>query len=90
MEPRLARPFLDGFFICVYIRRKDVIFIKKFYLLVLIASLGFSGCSNANGSIEANRYTKHEDHMVDDLEVVDFMDENFDMSKIEQHSCCDE
>lgn len=65
-------------------------YIKKFYLLALIVSLGLTGCSNANGSIEANRYTKHEDHMVDDLEVVDFMDENFDMSKIEQHSCCDE
>ena len=65
--------------------------IKKFYLLALIASFGLSGCSNAsaNRPIEAN-YINHNDHMADDLEVVDFMDENFDMEKIEQHRCCDE
>lgn len=65
-------------------------YIKKFYLLALIVSLGLSGCSNANNHIQANKHTNHNDHMADDLEVVDFMDENFDMSKIEQHSCCDE
>lgn len=59
------------------------------YLLVLTVSFGLSGCSNVNSLIEDN-YINHNDHMVDDLEVVDFMDENFDMSKIEQHSCCDE
>ena len=65
--------------------------IKIFYLLALIFSFVLSGCSNANANspTEAN-YIDHNDHMADDLEVVDFMDENFDMSKIEQHSCCDE
>lgn len=63
--------------------------IKKFYLLALTVSFGLSGCSNANSPIKDN-YINHNDHMIDDLEVVDFMDENFDMEKIEQHSCCDE
>ena len=63
--------------------------LKKFYLLALTVSLGLSGCSNAYSSIKDN-YINHNYHMADDLEVVDFMDENFDMSKIEQHSCCDE
>lgn len=27
---------------------------------------------------------------VDDLQKVDFMDENFDMDEIEHHDCCDE
>ena len=66
--------------------------INKFYLLALIASFVLSGCSNANANspIESNRHTDHNEHMADDLEVVDFMDENFDMGKIEQRSCCDE
>lgn len=63
--------------------------LKKFYLLALNVSLGLSGCSNANSPIKDN-YINHNYHMEDDLEVVDFMYENFDMEKIEQHSCCDE
>ena len=69
-------------------------YIKKFYLLALIASLGLSACSNANAKtnnpIKASADINDQDQMQDDLEVVDFMDENFDMSKIEQRSCCDE
>ena len=65
--------------------------VKKFYLLALISSFVLSGCSNANAnSLIEDNYINPNDHMVDDLEVVDFMDENFDMEKIEQHSCCDE
>lgn len=36
------------------------------------------------------KHHNNEENSVDDLQKVNFMDENFDMSKIEQHSCCDE
>ena len=74
----------------------------KIISLALITGLSLSACSSSNAEANAssdNVKTQHK-HMdveqsdsgqpVDDLQKVDFMDENFDMDEIEHHDCCDE
>lgn len=67
---------------------------KKIAYISLSLAMSFSlaACSSANAGTDKKLNEKNlkEDVLVDDLEKVDFMDENFDMSKIDQHSCCDE
>lgn len=74
----------------------------KMISLALITGLSLSACSSSNAETSAptNNVESEHTHMdmqqsnsedpVDDLEKVDFMDEDFDMDKIEQRSCCDE
>ena len=74
---------------------RGVRLIKKSYILGLIASLTLTGCSKASLAVsdakinDSHNYINHQEEMEDDLVKVDFMDENFDMSTIEQKSCCD-
>ena len=75
----------------------------KVLSLALITGISLSACSNSsadtnNTSIKQStshhqmheKHHNNEENSVDDLQKVNFMDENLDMSKIEQHSCCDE
>ncbi|WP_295884357.1 hypothetical protein [uncultured Anaerococcus sp.] len=72
---------------------------KKLVYLTLSAAMAFSlsACSSADAEVDthihhhdhASNSVTHEEHMVDDLETVDFMDKDFDMDKIEKRSCCD-
>lgn len=68
-----------------------------FLSLGLAMSISLSACSSADAGTnqKVNENSKHEEILVDDLQVddlqkVDFMDKDFDMSQIEQRSCCDE
>lgn len=60
--------------------------------LAVTMAFTFSACSslNAGTNVKENENTNNGEVLVDDLEKVDFMDKDFDMSQIEQHSCCDE
>lgn len=63
-----------------------------FLSLGLAMSISLSACSSADAGTnqKVNENSKQEEVLVDDLQKVDFMDKNFDMSQIEQRSCCDE
>jgi len=64
--------------------------------LAVTMAFTFSACSSLNAGTNVkenentNTNTNNGEVLVDDLEKVDFMDKDFDMSQIEQHSCCDE
>lgn len=62
--------------------------------LAVTMAFTFSACSSLNVGTNVkeneNTNTNNGEILVDDLEKVDFMDKDFDMSQIEQHSCCDE
>lgn len=73
--------------------------------IALVTGISLSACSSSTAddspiNYELNhKHTQHEDpyhthengqYVEGDFQVVNFMNENFDMSKIEKRSCCDE